>query len=813
MNILVSYNWLKEYLQTNLSAEDFAAKTTNAGNSVEYIENMAHRFDHMVVGEITNIKDHPNADRLKIAEVKIGTMKKVEIVCGGVNLRVDMKVAVALPGSKVIWHGEGEPVELHETEVRGVKSYGMICAAAELGFPKYPQGEKDIWDLTNVTTEKAGVPLYNALGMDDAVFDIEVTSNRPDAASIIGQAREGSACTGDKFLWQAKDVMPDGIARAKVEVAVRETELCPKYEAVLLDNVKVGPSPWWLQKRLLLSGHRPINNIVDVTNYVLHEYGQPLHAFDADKLDHGIVVRKAEKGEKFLALDGNEYDLSKDMLVVADHAKPIAIAGVMGGEETGTTVETTRVILEAATFNPVSVRRTARALNLHSDSSAQFERGLSTQSTRPALARAVELIKEIADAQVASEVTSVQAEPYQREAFPFDPKEAKALMGVALSDHEMISILERLGFEVKEAGSNYEVKVPYWRDHDIENKVDLVEEIARVYGYEKIPSILPAGEIDPEHQDQTIVWERRVKELLRGSGLSETYAMSFISGKELSNAGYDPEMSVKLQNPLASDLEYMRPCLIPTMLTTIEKNQRMFPEAQLFELAPIYLPNKEDIPNHKMQLLMAIYEKDGACAFTKAKGILERLMREAGVRQYRFERPESSDSSPLPRGRSGGGLECLLHPTRSANVWVGNHEHVGRIGEVDKQVLNAFGIEQSVILIDLDFDALVPHLSLAKTYTPVPLYPEVKRDLAFVLDRTVEFSQIEAKLKEASGLLREVELFDTYCGSGVEAGKKSLAVHLTFRLADRTLEADEVDEEIAKLRNVLQEQFSATMRS
>jgi len=573
MNILTSYDWIKEFLKTNLPYDVFAEKMTAAGNSVEHMRAFAPAMARMVLGRVKSLKPHPNADKLRLVEVDLGS-EIVEVVCGGTNLKKKQKVAVALPGAKVKWHGEGDWVELQPAEIRGVKSAGMICAASELGFDKLIQGNHEIWDLSKVTRAKPGTPLAEALDLaDEVVFDVEVTSNRPDCMSIVGQAREGSAATGDRFAWKTKEIPA---ADGAVSVSVDAPDLCLKYEAVAIDGVKVGPSPWWFQKKLLLAGHRPINNIVDVTNYVLHELGQPMHAFDADTLHGGkIVARRARTGEKILALNGKEYALTDAMLVIADADRPVAIAGVMGGEATGTTEKTTRIILESATFHPVSVRKTARTLNLASDSSQLFEKGLSPQATRAALARAVELILKVAGGRVASTVSSFEAKPYTAPHVTFDPAKAQALMGVELPAKEMVGMLKRLGFLLEKDRSNmsdrshktYQVAVPYWRDRDIEGSRDFVEEIARLYGYSNIPSVLPVGEVAPGAADPVIVWERRAKELLRGAGLLELYGMNFTSDAELSKYGMDPEFAVRIQNPLASDQALIRPSLLPSILS------------------------------------------------------------------------------------------------------------------------------------------------------------------------------------------------------------------------------------------------------
>ncbi|MFH1404649.1 MAG: phenylalanine--tRNA ligase subunit beta [Patescibacteria group bacterium] len=802
MNILASYNWIKEYLNTDLSAEDFATQTTRIGNSVEYTHDYNKKFENVVVGEIEQIRKHPNADKLKLVDTKIGK-KTIQIVCGGTNLQEGMRVAVALPGAKILWHGNGELVELEELDVRGEKSFGMICSPNELGFEKLQGGEKEIWEITNLTQEKAGTDLAQALGLDDIVFDIEVTSNRPDCMSIIGQAREGGAATGENFKWGLEVVPPltkGGLGGvSKLSVSVRDFDLCPKYSAIAIDGVKVGPSPWWLQKKILLSGHRPINNIVDITNFVLHEHGQPLHTFDADKLDdEEIIVRKAKKGEKITALDDKQYELDETMLIIADSKKPVAIAGVMGGADTGTTESSTRIILESATFDPVSVRKTSRALNLVSDSSLLFEKGLSVESTGPALARAVGLILEIAGGEVVSEQIKVEKEAYKPFTLPFDPKRANELIGIEIEENKMLGILERLGFEYRpnEAEKTYSVTIPYWRDHDIENSVDFVEEIVRVYGFENIPSSLPKGTLPEQKIEPVLFWERKAKDVLAGAGLTEMYSMSFISERDLENFGLSADDAVKMKNPLSQEDGFMRPSLIPAMLNTINLNQRAFHFEALFEIAPVYSPSKKDIPEQKHGLLIAVYDADGAKSFSKAKGILERLMGEMGVKDWALER--FSDAS--------------WHPVRSAKIIIGKKD-IGTLAEISNDLACRFGIEHRVTLISLQFEHILEHFSISKSYSPIIAYPAVKRDIAFVVHESVEYGDIQKAFVKESEIYCHTELFDIYRGKGVEDGKKSLALHLFFQLPDRTLSAEEVEQELQKIRSVLEKKFHAIMRS
>jgi phenylalanyl-tRNA synthetase beta chain len=805
MNILISYNWLKEYLDTDLTPEEFAQKTTNSGNSVEHMHDYAKSLAHIVVGEIKTVKPHPNADKLRITEVDIGGTV-VEIVCGGSNLFEGHKVVAALPGAKVRWHGEGDLVEITESTLRGVKSFGMICGVDEVGFETLPHGEKEIWDVTELTDAPAGTALSIALDLEDVVMDIEVTSNRPDCMSVVGQAREGAAVVGSA-LRELKSLKSwKGMIEAP-HVSVEEKELCPKYSAVRLEGITVGPSPWWVQKKLILAGLKPINNVVDITNYVLHEYGHPLHVFDADKLDGGkIIVRRAAEGETMKALDGKEYKLSTEMLVIADASKPVAIAGVMGGEETGATLSTKNIIIESATFDPVSVRRTARALNLYSDSQLLFEKGLSTQSTDGAIARAIELVSEIALPQAVSAVTVVEAQAYKPRVFPFDPVMANALMGIEMEPDQMLETLHRLGFESKSGGAGsgsagkhkdtFTITVPYWRDHDIEASVDFVEEIARVFGYDRFPSVLPEGAPPLVEPNRALVWQARAKELLKGSGLTETYSYSFLSEKQLANYGFKTDEAIHLKNPLSVDQAYMRPSLVPTMMQTIVENQALFPQADLFEIAPVYLPRPNELPEQPLNLVMAVYGKDAESLFLRAKGIMTRFFEETGVENIEMDRLVDSSR---------------FHAGRSARVLI-DGKPIGTIGQVSRSVEFAFGLDVTAVLVELDFETLLNHFSTKKTFTTLPLFPSVERDLAFILADRTEYVRIEQAIEKINPHVVSVTLFDTYRGKGIDPGKKSLGVRVEFRADDRTLESKEVDEWMAELRKMLETEFGAMMR-
>ena len=799
MNILLSYNWIKDYVATKLSPEEFARKVSLSGPGIERLYPQAAAFDRIIVGLVKEVKPHPNADKLRLAVTDAGD-RALTVVCGGSNLSPGMKVAVALEGAMVRWHGQGDPVKLEPAEIRGVKSEGMICAASEIGLADaFPHAEREVMDLSWCAA-RAGAPLSDALELNDTVFDIEVTTNRPDAFSAVGIAREAAAIMGAKFAYK-EDVIPSlvkGTAVLPLAVKNAAPKLCSRYQTAVLDGVKVGPSPWWLKKRLRMSGIRSINNIVDVTNYVMLEYGQPMHAFDYRKLGGAaIVVRQAKQGEKIPALDGKTYDLSDGQLVIADAEKPVAVAGVMGGEESAVHDDTTSIVFEAATFDPVSVRRTARALNLHSDSSLRFEKGLAPEATSAALARAVRLCQEVAGGRVAGKVIDVKNPAKKALKFKLRPERAASLIGIEIPAVKMTAILKSLGFGVTGTKKALDVTVPFWRARDIEGERDLIEEIARIHGYHNLPSVIPAGEITLAAHDPVLRAEDRTRQFFKGAGFTELLTYSFVAKELLEKTGLDPAACLRLANPLSSDFEFMRPSLIPGALATVKMNEGMFPEGRLFEVSNVYFPRKGDLPDERANVLALAYGRGADDAlFRQVKGALEAYCPLIGAGEIALKRREKS---------------ALWHPGRSVGISVGGAVF-GTLGEIHPAILTAFGIDSRVAILDFDLGALLKACDARPSFKSIPLYPPVRRDLAFVLDERAEYAAVESAVKSASPLLAETELFDVYRGQGVEAGKKSLALHLAFSNPEKTLTAEAADAELERIVLALGEKFKATVR-
>jgi phenylalanyl-tRNA synthetase beta chain len=800
MNILAPYNWIRESVKSDLDAREFARRISLCGPAVERIHPQAVLFDKMVVGRIMDVQPHPNADKLRLVSTDIGGEKPLTIVCGGSNLESEQLVAVALVGAKVRWHGEGDLIELVPAVIRGIASEGMICGANEIGLADaFPHAEKEIMDLS-ATNARPGTPLATVFDMDDTVFDIEVTTNRPDAFSMTGLAREAAAILDMDFTWKEPEEIgkPKG-ERVDLTFENRAPKLCTRYQAVAMSGVKVGRSPWWIMNRLRMAGIRPINNVVDATNYVMLELGQPMHAFDHAKLRGGsIVVRTAVAGEKMLALDGNEYALSENQLVIADAERPVAVAGIMGGEETGVTEGTTAIVLESATFEPVSVRRTGRALNLHSDSSLRFEKGLPEEQTSAALARAVELIREIAGGEVASRVIDDRAERRAPLRFPFRPEKATALIGVDIPEKRMVSILESLGFAVEGKKGVYEVTVPYWRARDIEDERDFAEEIARVIGYHELPSVLPSGTLPAVPPMPILGLEDRVRAALKGAGYTELLTYSFVPREALDRSGNPSADALAVANPLSKDFEVMRTSLVPGMLMTIAQNEGLFPHGACFEVGNVYLKREGDLPSEDPCVIAALYgDEDPEHQFRQLKGALELLCKGEGLRSLQYARAQN---------------DARWHPGRTVSVSA-DGRGLGVLGEVHPDVTAAFGIRGRVTVLKLDLASVLDAGEPGHTYAEVPQFPSVLRDLAVVVDAHVEYAAIEEALRSASVLLSHAMLFDVYRGAGLPSGKKSVAVHLEFTVPDRTLRSEEIDAEMEKIVAWLGKAVGATVRS
>lgn len=825
----ISKNWLEQFVDLKKTAPAEIAKRLSLSTvEVEGVRDLGVGLEGMVVGLVKSMAKHPNADKLNVCSVDVGK-KTLQIVCGGSNVQVGMKVVLAQIGAKVKWHGEGDLVELKPVEIRGVPSEGMICGADEIGLIEmFPKKEaKEIVDLSYLPLTKVGAPLASVLGLDDVVFEIDnkSLSNRPDLWGHYGIARELSALFNKTLKpYNTKAIekgKTQGSKSSQLAVEVKDKKLCPRYMGVMIDGVTIGSSPSWMQSSLLAAGVRPINIIVDITNYVMMDIGQPMHAFDASCVNNksnppaeragilnqkSIVVRRAKDGEKLKALDGKEYSLAKEMLVIADSEKPLAIAGIMGGEESSVNDDTKTVIFESANFDPVSVRKTSIALGLRSESSARFEKGLSPERAELALKKAVELtLKLCPNARVACAVVD-KKNPLKKQlpmSIPLELIEKR--LGMSLNMTQILSILLRLGFGVKKTKNTLNIIVPLWRTKDVTIVEDVIEEIIRVYGYEKIPSALPTFSIAPPEQSAIRAIERKAKELLAYEhGFTEVYNYSFVSPETLKKIGIDPEMHLSLENPIAKDRPLLRRSLKAGLLENVENNLHRFSSVKLFEIGRVFLGEKiEDGLPEQPTMLGLVYAESGVATpfFTVSqalRGVLARLGSEV---QF----------ATASGGKKSSEIGPIYHPGRSAYVVV-NGQKVGSIGEIHPLVAKRMGIEARIGIAEVVLSELTPLLKEKVSYTPVPAFPAMTRDIAFAVDLKVEHGSIVSEINKISNLITKVELFDVFSGGNIPAGKKSMAYHIVYEDKTKTLETAQVDSIQDNVRNILKKVFSAEIR-
>jgi len=817
----ISYNWLKKHvtLPDSITSEMVAEKLKLSTVEVENIIKQGDNLENIVVGKVLKADKHPNADKLKLCQVDLGK-EKVQIVCGGSNVTTDMLVAVAKVGAKVRWHGEGELVEIVPTKIRDIDSYGMICAGSEIGlvemFP--PKDEKEILDLTALNL-KVGAELKKALGLDDVILEIDnkSLSNRPDLWGHYGIAREVAVLFPRDFgVYETKEITPG--KEIKLKVTVEDEPLCPRYMAVAISGVQVGPSPLWLQRALSSIGLRSINNIVDITNYIMFDLGQPLHAFDAQTLqtknknEKNIIVRTAKEGEKFKLLDEKDLSLTENDLVIADDEKPIALAGVMGGFYSGINDNTTEIILEAATFDPVCVRKTALHYDSRTDSSARFEKSLDPNMAEIALKKAVEMALELCpQAKVSSNVEDKKNFHLATGPLQTSVNDICKKLGVQIEKKEIVGILQRLGFEVKEKGKDgLSVKIPTWRaTKDISLSEDLIEEVGRIYGYDKIDSFMPEFEITPPEKNILRDLEHNLRNILtKELGYDEVYNYSFVSGLQIDRLGEDKNKYLELDNPLSSEKPYLRRELLPNLLENVQKNIENFDRVNVFEIGKTYLSefpgaravaNEDDLlPRQDTFLSVVNYEKKSDNGFIKARLALEKVMENL---QLSFVLREIKE------------IKGYMHPGRAGEIVVGDQK-IGFIYELNPLIAKKWDLNDRVGVVEINLSDLRDILKTKKdfVYQTLSQFPEPTRDLAFVADKKVTHQEILEALKHISPILKSVELFDVYEGEHVKEGFKSMAYHFVFSDSTRTLKNEEVDDVMGEIIKILKDKFGVEVR-
>jgi phenylalanyl-tRNA synthetase beta chain len=808
----VPLRWLAEFVDTGLSPEELAHRLTMAGLEAEKITRIGAEWEKVYVGRVEAVEPHPDADRLVLATVDAGE-HKLRVVTGAPNIAAEQMVALALAGARLVdGHAEGQVYRtLKPSAIRGVRSEGMVCSEKELGLSEEHEGI-----LVLDADAPQGAPLAQWLG--DTVIEFEITPNLVHDFSILGIAREAGALTDRPVtLPPTYDLDRAPAGRANL-VTIEADDLCSRYTAVVIDGLEIAPSPAWMQRRLLAAGMRPINNIVDATNYVMLEYGQPMHAFDADRLEAGrIVVRRARPGETLETLDHQMRQLADDMLVIADDERPVGLAGVIGGLNSEVTEATRRIVLESANFDMKSVRRTARTLKLRTDASARFERGLDPNLTRDAAARAVKLILEM----VPGASVSAAADLYPRPVTPRDLAlpfgEIERLLGVRYEPDQVLDVLRRLGFSPTLDGQTLRVVVPTWRG-DVNQPADIVEEVARVIGYESLPETLIVGRTAPVHRDPDYALQRAVRGVLTGAGAFETVSYVDIGADDMRRLAPEGEaeagihevpiaQAIRLRNPLHADRDILRPTLLPSVLALAAENLKHERGVRLFEIARVYLPSHDELPREVNALAIVLagerddvglYAVPGGLDFFDLKGMVDALLQRLGVTGAEYQRIEHP----------------AFHPGRAAGLFVAG-ARIGILGELRPDRAEAFAIETprvAVAEIDLDQLRQVSH-PVPQTIT-VPHFLPVEQDFAIVVAEETPAADVEAALRAGAGpLATGIALFDIYRGPQIGAQRKSLAYRVTFTAPDRALTDAELGKVREKIARTLRQRVGGELRA
>ncbi len=779
-------NWAKDFAKFECTAHEYAERMTMSGSKVETYSCEAEEITNVVVGKILEIVPHPDSDHMVICQVDVGAEAPVQIVTGANNLKLGDLVPAALHVAKL-----PGGVEIRKGKLRGVESCGMLCSLSELNLTKH-DFPNAIEDGILVLDEEwpVGTDAAKALGMDDISVEFEITPNRPDCLSIRGLARETAATFGVPFIDHISE-MPAGKGdiHALLDVKVEDTTLCSRYAAAMVENVRIKPSPRWLRERLRLCGVRPINNIVDITNYVMLEYGHPMHAFDYAYVNGKIRVRRAAEGEQIVTLDSVERTLTADMLVIADEKSPMAVAGVMGGEFSGIYDTTNRIVFESACFDGPSVRVTAKKLGMRTEASARFEKGLNPESCLPALKRALELVVALDAGDVINGIVDDYPCPRLPRRVALRPAMINKLLGTSLSKDEIVAYLLPLGF----AMDGDDVIVPPER-YDVERDCDIAEEVARYIGYNKMPSTAVRG-VASARPTQRQTFGTKIIDALLGYGLYEIETFSFFSRKSFDAVNLPVNDALRnavvISNPLGEDTSIMRTTALPSMMDVIARNYNArAAECALFEDSTVYTPHEsaDELPEETEKIVMAAY--GASYDYLALKGIVEKLLETAGVKGATFVR--NTDGT-------------MYHPGRCADIYVGE-EKLGTIGEVHPTVLANYGVKPRVVAAEINIEVLFAHRAIAVTFSPLPKHPAITRDLALVADADVAAADIAVRIEKAAGkALESLTLFDIYTGDKIASGKKSLAYNLVLRAADRTLTDDEAENAVRKILKSLGE--------
>jgi phenylalanyl-tRNA synthetase beta chain len=798
----VTYNWLKEYVDFDLSPEQLSDLLTMLGLEVEGMVKQGGGLDDVIVAVVEEKRQHPNADKLSLCRVNNGS-EVLDVVCGAQNFKQGDTVALAQIGATL----PGD-FKIKRSKIRGEESCGMLCSEKELGIADESAGI-----MVLPPGLKPGTPVFEALGLKDTLLEIGLTPNRADCLSVAGIAREIAAKLGSKIRYPDSTIVEgNSLAADSISVTIQDADLCPRYAARYITGCHIAPSPDWLVKRLAAVGMRSINNVVDVTNLVMMELGHPLHAFDCDQLDgRRIVVRRAGEGELFTTLDDQQRVLTADDLVICDAARPVALAGVMGGQNSEIADSTANILLESAWFSPAAVRRTSKRLGMHTESSHRFERGADIGMVPMALDRAASLIASLADGTVAQGIIDKYPGKRDREAIQLRPERATALLGMTLEHAEVADILTRLECRVSENGDGSFAVVPPTYRIDIEREIDLIEEIARLRGFDAIPASMPIARVISDRPSQHQRLERQVRDLLVGHGMNEIINFSFTSPdsaeKLLLPEGDIRRTAIKLANPLVAEQSVMRTTLLPGVLETIARNINFRSmDLKLFEVRRRYLPTTEEMPHESLCIAGALTgaRTDGSWSasresidFYDVKGIIENLLEQLHIRGVSWVA-----DTPEP----------YYHPGKSCSIMAGR-EKIGSFGEIHPTVQENFAIEKPVYAFELDFVKLIMHSRQKVTVTAPSRFPDSTRDIALLAPDELPVESILRSVQSVKAQeIENIEVFDLYRGQGIPEGSKSIAIRIRYRSYERTLTDEEIGVIHAKVLSALVNKLNVTTR-
>lgn len=791
----VPVNWLKDYVKIDITGKDLGDKLTLSGSKVEEVITTGDEIQNVVTGKIVKIEAHPNADKLVVCQVDIGKDELLQIITAATNMKENDIIPVALHDS--IIHGG---VKIKRGKLRGIMSNGMFCSEEELGIA----GDKPVYGLMILPADTpVGKDIKEVLNMTSSILDFEITSNRPDCLSIIGMARETAATLNEKYNMPELGYVTSSHKNINDELKVEvKDELCRRYMARGIENVKIEQSPGWMQERLLEAGVRPINNLVDITNFVMIETGQPMHAYDTRHIESGnIIVERSKNGEEFVTLDNEKRILNENVLTIRDGNRAIGIAGIMGGLNSEVKEDTSSIVFECANFDGVNIRISSQKLGLRTEASARFEKDLDPNLAEMAMDRACHLVEKLR----AGKVMQGTIDIYNKKVEPFslqvDYNWINNFLGTEISKNEMAQCLNRLELNTEIEGEVLKINIPTFRTADIKIKEDIAEEVARIYGYSNVPSTIIKSVSTRGGKNTKQKLDDEILRALTSSGLNQSISYSFISRKVFDKILLPEDSALRnavaIKNPLGEDYSIMRTTTIPSMMESLGRNYSRKNElVRLFEIGKVYMPNKDanKLPHEKNIVTIGIY---GGVNYFNLKGIVENILEVLGIEKFSFERESNNPS---------------FHPGKTASLYI-RKNMAGILGEIHPNVLDNYGIDEKCYVAELSLDVLYEYANWDKKYKPLPKFPAVTRDLAILVDEDVLVKEIENVIKKQGGnIVESVKFFDVYRGKQVAQGKKSVAYSISYRLENRTLTDEEVNKIHDKILKALEHKFGAQLR-